>query len=160
MVITGMLTKTAAMMFWFNREVRDSSIVSFMNLIQADGYNPLIVQGAHFIIIDEGTIKGLFHEFGIVQGAQKLESVLKKGFMPGDLLNLVTREIKNQGTGRRIFNKGPGIMRQVESAEHGEGFWSDHWTYNLDFDRELFKPLSRKFKGTFLGEEGIPFLSQ
>jgi len=38
---------------WFNRDVKESSLVNFLNLIQADGYNPLIVKGAIFVIKDE-----------------------------------------------------------------------------------------------------------
>ena len=34
---------------WFNKDVKDSSIVNFLNLIQADGYNPLIVKGTAFL---------------------------------------------------------------------------------------------------------------
>ncbi len=54
---------------WFNRDVKDSSLINFLNLIQADGYNPLIVKGAIFVIKDEGAIEGIFSEFGIVQGS-------------------------------------------------------------------------------------------
>jgi len=50
---------------WFNRDVGDTAIIKFLNLVQADGYNPLIIKGR-------------------------------------------------------------------DEAEFGEGYWSDHWTYNLD----------------------------
>src|SRR5204863_7123639 len=67
---------------WFNSDVKESSVVNFLNLVQADGYNPLTVKGAVFAIKDEKAVPGIFREFGIVQGADKLESLLKKGFMP------------------------------------------------------------------------------
>jgi hypothetical protein len=117
---------------WFNRDVRDSSLVNFLNLIQADGYNPLIVKGAIFVIKDESTIDGLLHDYGVVQGAQKLKEILKKGFMPGDLLKLVAREVPIKGKADDFLTSVLGLCAKYESAEQGEGFWSDHWTYNLD----------------------------
>ena len=35
---------------WFNPTIGDFNIRVFMSLIQADGYNPLIVQGSHFTV--------------------------------------------------------------------------------------------------------------
>ena len=117
---------------WFNRDVKDSSLVNFLNLIQADGYNPLIVKGAIFVIKDEFAIEGIFSEFGIVQGADKLKDILKKGFMPGDLLKLISREVTIKGKADDFLTRVLGVCAKYESAEPGEGFWSDHWTYNLD----------------------------
>jgi len=117
---------------WFNRDVKDSSLVNFLNLIQADGYNPLIVKGAIFVIKDDAAIQGIIDEFGIVQGADKLKGTIKKGFMPGDLLSLVAREIPIKGRADDFLTRVLGSCAKYESAEPGEGFWSDHWTYNLD----------------------------
>ncbi len=117
---------------WFNRDVKDSSLINFLNLIQADGYNPLIVKGAIFVIKDEAAIKDLFSAFAVSQGADKLEEVLKKGFLPGDLLKLLTREVPIKGTADEFLTSALGLCAKHESAEPGEGFWSDHWTYNLD----------------------------
>jgi hypothetical protein len=117
---------------WFNGDVKDSGIVSFLNLIQADGYNPLIVKGAHFVIKDQGAVKEILREFRVVQGADKLEAFLKKSFMPGDLLKLVMREVPIEGHADDFLMRVLGVCAKYESADPGEGFWSDHWTYNLD----------------------------
>ncbi len=117
---------------WFNKDVKDSGIINFLNLIQADGYNPLIVKGTHFIIQDQGAIKSVLSEFGIVQGAEKIEALFKKGFTPGDLLKLVIREIPIKGKIDQFMTRVLGLCDKYESAEPGEGFWTDHWTYNLD----------------------------
>ncbi len=117
---------------WFNKDVKDSSLISFFNLIQADGYNPLVVKGTIFVIKNEASINGLVREFGIAQGVEKLKVLLNKGFMPGDLLKLVTREVPIKGEADEFLNRVLGLSAKQESAEPGEGFWSDHWTYNLD----------------------------
>jgi len=134
---------------WFNRDVKDSSLVSFMNLIQADGYNPLIVKGTTFVIKDQAAIDGLLNDFGIVQGADKLKGILNKGFMPGDLLKVVSREIVIKGKPDDFLTRVLGVCSKHESAEPGEGFWSDHWTYNLDLVESYLNLYPEKLKELF-----------
>jgi hypothetical protein len=135
---------------WFNRDVKDSSLVNFLNLIQADGYNPLIVKGTNFVIKNEAAIEGIFSEFGVVEGADKLKGILKKGFMPGDLLKIVLREIPIRGQADDFLIKVLGACIKYESAEPGEGFWSDHWTYNLDLIESYLNLYPEKIKELFL----------
>jgi hypothetical protein len=142
---------------WFNRDVKDSSLINFLNLIQADGYNPSIVKGAIFIIKDEGAIDGIFSEFGIVKGADKLKDILKKGFMPGDLLKLVTREVAMKGQADDFLTRILGVCAKAESAELGEGFWSDHWTYNLDLIKSYLSLYPEKLKELFLEKRVFNF---
>ena len=134
---------------WFNRDVKDSSLINFLNLIQADGYNPLIVKGAIFVIKDEAAIEGIISEFGIVKGADKLKEILKKGFMPGDLLKLVTREVIIKGQADDFLTRVLGVCTKTELAEPGEGFWSDHWTYNLDLIESYLGLYPEKLKELF-----------
>ncbi|MHB8155754.1 MAG: cellobiose phosphorylase, partial [Candidatus Omnitrophota bacterium] len=35
---------------WFNPEIKDENIVFFMNLIQSDGFNPLVIKGESFLL--------------------------------------------------------------------------------------------------------------
>ena len=142
---------------WFNGDVKDSSLINFLNLIQADGYNPLIVKGAHFVIKDEGMIPQLLREFGIVQGSDKLESILKKGFMPGDLLKLVTREVPIRGQADDFLTMVLGLCAKYESAEPGEGFWCDHWTYNLDLVESFLSLYPEKLRELFWEKKAFNF---
>ena len=98
---------------WFNRDVKDSSLINFLNLIQADGYNPLIVKGAVFTIKDEAAIEGIFSGFGVVKGRDKLKEILKKGFMPGDLLKLVTREVPIKGQADDFLTRVLGVCTKT-----------------------------------------------
>ena len=142
---------------WFNRDVKDSSIVSFLNLIQADGYNPLFIKGAVFVIKDEGAIAGICSEFGIVKGADKLAGILKEGFMPGDLLKLVTHEVTIKGKADDFLTRVLGVCAKTESADQGEGFWSDHWTYNLDLIESYLSLYPEKLKELFLEKQVFNF---
>jgi hypothetical protein len=142
---------------WFNGDVKDSSLINFLNLIQADGYNPLIVKGAIFVIKDEGAIAGLLHEFGIIQGSDKLEGILKKGFMPGDLLKLVSSEVPIKGQADDFLTRVLGLCTKYESADPGEGFWSDHWTYNLDLVESFLKLYPEKLKELLIEKKVFSF---
>jgi len=142
---------------WFNKDVKDNSIVNFLNLIQADGYNPLIVKGAIFVIKDEGAIEDLLGDFGVVQGADKLKDILKKGFMPGDLLKLITREVPIKGQADDFLTRVLGICAKHESAEPGEGFWSDHWTYNLDLIESYVNLYPEKLRELFWEKKTFNF---
>ncbi|MBF0570278.1 MAG: hypothetical protein HQL12_00255 [Candidatus Omnitrophica bacterium] len=134
---------------WFNRDVKDSSLINFLNLIQADGYNPLVVKGAIFVIKDEGNIPGLLGEYGIVHGADQLKEILKKGFMPGDLLKLVMREIPIKGQADDFLTRVLGLCTKQESAEPQEGFWTDHWSYNLDLVESFLNLYPEKLREIF-----------
>jgi len=142
---------------WFNRDVKDSGLVSFLNLIQADGYNPLVVKGAVFVIKDEREIKGLLGEFGVSQGADKLKDILIKGFMPGDLLKLVTREVPIKGKADDFLTSVIGLCDKQESADPGEGFWTDHWTYNLDLVESYLGIYPEKLREIFWEKRAFNF---
>lgn len=75
---------------WFNQNVGDSAIVKFLSLVQADGYNPLIIKG------------------------------------------------------------------QAE-AEFGEGYWSDHWTYNLDLIESYLRLYPENLKSLLLEKKAFRF---
>ena len=58
---------------------------------------------------------------------------MRKGFLTRDLLHF----IDTRATGLTVDTKTflgyvPELCHRQEMAEHGEGFWADHWTYNLD----------------------------
>lgn len=142
---------------WFNRDVGDSSIVNFMNLIQADGYNPLVVKGAIFVIKHEEAIDSIIKEFAVIYGADKLKSTLKKGFMPGELLKLITREIPIKGKADDFLTAVLGVSTKTESAEPGEGFWTDHWTYNLDLMESYLGLYPEHLRNLFLEKKVFNF---
>ena len=56
-----------------------------------------------------------------------------EGFHPGELLLLVLQKgIELKVSPQEFLKRILGNCRRYIQADHGEGFWSDHWTYNLD----------------------------
>jgi hypothetical protein len=114
---------------WLNPRVRDYNIVTFMNLIQADGYNPLVIHGNRFTIPPEN----LDDVWSLVENPAGFESFLASPFTPGALL----KHIAVTGIALRVppddfLNRVLRRARHNFEAVFGEGYWIDHWTYNLD----------------------------
>ncbi|MFH1380493.1 MAG: hypothetical protein ABII23_09475, partial [bacterium] len=119
---------------WINTEVKDSNILTFMNLIQTDGYNPLVIKGSSFTVHDKESV------FSFITGAVKhadeaasIKHFLSAPFTPGGLLKFIDdKEILLQLSSKEFINAIISKSSKNEESEHGEGFWSDHWTYCLD----------------------------
>jgi hypothetical protein len=117
---------------WFNQDVGDTAVINFLNLTQADGYNPLVVKGLTFAVSKDGEIEQLIEDFKPTGNVNKLKTMLKKGFMPGDLLKLISREVPVRGKPEDFLSAVIAVSQKQEQADFGEGYWADHWTYNLD----------------------------
>ena len=62
-----------------------------------------------------------------------LKELLTKPYTPGSLLKFVEQKgIKLKGTPKEFLDHVVRLSQTNINAEFGEGYWSDHWTYNLD----------------------------
>jgi hypothetical protein len=116
---------------FFHPEVKDFNIKTFMDLIQIDGYNPLAVNGYRFVVKKQSykTYLNMIDE----QYIGKIETFLEKPFTLGKLYRFLQSENIELTTDIQHFvDKIIEDCEQVMDAVHGEGYWSDHWTYNLD----------------------------
>ncbi|MFX1536955.1 MAG: cellobiose phosphorylase, partial [Promethearchaeota archaeon] len=109
--------------------VRHANILTFMNLIQTDGYNPLEIRGSLFKLGEEKV--GELLRF--VDKKEKLRNFLAQPFTPGKLIRyLKISEIKLSIPLTDFLTKILISSKQFIEAVFGEGYWVDHWTYNLD----------------------------
>lgn len=118
---------------WFRPEIEEENLVHFFNLLQTDGFNPLVVKGASFNLKENAELKKIFQDVTSAESAQALAAFLQKPFTPGDVIFfLKEHKIKLKTTYDDFLNALLPRCIQAEEAEHGEGFWTDHWAYNLD----------------------------
>ncbi|NDI35867.1 cellobiose phosphorylase [Chengkuizengella sediminis] len=115
----------------FHPEIQDFNVNMFFNLIQTDGYNPLVVKGCSFTVkqnkIDE------ILKFIDKMDTNKMRTFLLNPFTPGELLSKIESEnIQLSKTSEQFMLEVLQISEQHVEAEFGEGYWVDHWTYNMD----------------------------
>ncbi|WP_225807811.1 hypothetical protein [Thermococcus bergensis] len=100
-----------------------------MSLIQADGYNPLVINGVKYHLKTED----LSFLNGLVDDPEPLIEFLKEPFTPGKLLMFMEeRGIKLKVSEEEFLRALLKRCDEEIDAVHGEGYWCDHWTYNLD----------------------------
>jgi hypothetical protein len=113
----------------FHPEVGDFNILMFMSLLQADGYNPLVVKGCSFKVRDSAFAASC------AEGADlaRLERYFESAFTPGDLLGFAEEQgLKLKVSTEELLHTALANSEQSFEAEFGEGYWIDHWTYNMD----------------------------
>ncbi|MFH0876924.1 MAG: hypothetical protein V1863_01695 [Candidatus Omnitrophota bacterium] len=118
---------------FFNPLLGEKNIVDFMNLIQLDGYNPLVFRGDRFVIGEtdffQSSLAQKFHE----RDVKKIAHIVAHPFALGDFLHYVSEnKIFLSCTPEELVKGILEVARSSEEAAFGEGYWTDHWTYNTD----------------------------
>ena len=139
---------------FFHPEVEAYNIHTFMSLIQADGYNPLVVQGSQFTLPTENQANII----GLADNPKPLEKVLAQPFTPGKLLKTIadyniTLKIPPQEFLIRVIDQA----EQHFEADFGEGYWTDHWTYNLDLIESYLAVYPERKSDLLFGGKTLPF---
>ncbi len=110
---------------FFSPIVKNENIKRFYSLIQMDGYNPLKIEQLTFTVPSE------------VLG--KIE--LAQPFTPGALVSAI--KDSNKGiSDNELEKKFAEVMEKASetiNGDFGEGYWSDHWTYNLDLIEDFLE---------------------
>ncbi|WP_019913922.1 hypothetical protein [Paenibacillus sp. HW567] len=119
---------------FFHPRVGSFNIKMFYSLIQADGYNPLSVQGTSFEIRPDRTQRlADWLAEAVADHQEELGKLCAARFTPGRLINYISDHNVTLRVSEQEFLSGVlSLSQQNFEAAFGEGFWSDHWTYNLD----------------------------
>lgn len=113
----------------FNPRVGAFNVLSFLGLLQADGYNPLVVNGIRFTVAPQHHAEIL----ALVEQPEGLAPLLAQPFTPGQLLKALSeREIGLRVPVEAFITAALTHAEQHFTASFGEGYWTDHWFYNLD----------------------------
>lgn len=114
----------------FKPQVKDFNVKQFMNLIQADGYNPLSVKGSTFTLNKNEIDKILNLVSSSKEGFKK---IISGKFTPGQIITYITdNHVEISVSKEELLYKILESSEQDYEAEFGEGYWVDHWTYNMD----------------------------
>ncbi|WP_223703398.1 hypothetical protein [Sutcliffiella deserti] len=136
---------------FFEPKVEDYNVQQFMNLLQLDGYNPLSVKGVRFQLT-----KTFFFESFVQDGTSKemLSKFFENSFTPGELKHFVKENNLELTTSFEQFLTNVLLASSdKQQAEFGEGYWMDHWTYNLDLIDSYLSIYPDKEQPFFLQKE-------
>jgi hypothetical protein len=119
---------------FFNPKVGTFNIKMFFSLMQADGYNPLSVQGCSFKVRSGNESK--LEEWirtAVADHHEELVAMCSEKFTPGQIINYLADHAVHLNVSEELLLSGVlALAQQNIEAGFGEGFWSDHWTYNMD----------------------------
>ncbi|MDD4980552.1 MAG: cellobiose phosphorylase [Candidatus Omnitrophica bacterium] len=163
---------------WFNPEIKDENVINFFNLIQADGFNPLVVKGISFTLKDREKLKTVLNAFMATEDIPGLISFLSKPFTPGDVILFIKEnkikllpkadpplakadqpvaDAAEKPSYDEFLNVLLSHSLKNQEAEHGEGFWTDHWTYNLDLLENYLAVYPEKLKEIIFEKKAFTF---
>lgn len=144
---------------FFSPFVGEENIRKFYSLIQLDGYNPLAVEKVTYSL-DEEDITTIFDLFSQEQ-KEELIAYLSKAFTPGGFyqklndIGILEDDVQDD-----YFAMVMAKARDALNADFGEGYWSDHWTYNLDLIESYLSVYPEKEKELLFGSNYTYFCSQ
>lgn len=119
---------------WFFPEAEDHNIITFLNLTQTDGYNPLVVNGLTFVADDVEGVKRWLSDLVPDEVAREgLLALVNRQFTPGEfIMALEARAAQVELSYEEILADLLPLCRRGEIGALHEGYWIDHWFYNLD----------------------------
>jgi hypothetical protein len=139
---------------WFNPDIGDFNIRTFISLIQLDGYNPLVLQGIRFTIPAE-RMEGLLI---LAEDSARLRGLLSRPFSPGGLLKAIADQAIELKLETQVFlERVLAVSDQHAEATFGEGYWVDHWTYNLDLIESYLAVYPDKRHELLFSAEDLPY---
>ncbi len=118
---------------FFNPAIAKKNVVYFLNLIRLDGYNPLVVRGEKLYIPKRSLCQELLKQYKIPRDSDVC-AFLQKGFYLGEFFRLLDSKgiILSASVRQKFLTSLFEIAECEPQADFGEGFWVDHWRYNLD----------------------------
>jgi hypothetical protein len=137
---------------FFVPQAGESNIRLFLSLLQADGYNPLVVKGVRFILPPD-RIPAIARLAG---KPAVLEEVIAGPFTLGRLF-AAAGEAEISVSGEEFLEAVLAHARQTHEAEHGLGYWTDHWTYNLDLIEAFLAVFPDRRDEILFDSEPLPF---
>jgi hypothetical protein len=136
---------------YFHPFVKDYNVKLFFSLIQVDGQNPLNVKPEAFHL-NQGADLGFLEDLKPENKAYVSELI--KAFEPSAMYTYIKDEcgLKN-GAVDALFAKILGACHQEIEANFAEGYWVDHWTYNVDLLENYSAVYPDKEKELFFGSK-------
>lgn len=140
----------------FTPYVGKRNIKTFYDFIQLDGYNPLLVERVSYTVPEDKLGEAVL--LTGCENKEEMKEFLKQKFTPGSLSARLLKE-KEYEEEKLYEIVGEIIDCAVEevNADFGEGYWTDHWTYNLDLIENYLAVYPEEEKKLLFEEEDYTY---
>lgn len=136
----------------FEPFVGDRNIRMFYSLIQLDGYNPLGVEKVTYQLEPKEAQKLAIPE--------DLQEVFTKPFTPGEVFRRLENADISEEEQQKLFENIIEKASETVNGNFGEGYWCDHWTYNLDLIENYLAVFPEREEEMLYDKNYTWFLSQ
>ncbi len=113
-----------------NPRVANANVDVFFNLLQLDGYNPLVINPVKFSVP-----KDILNRLDLNMSDRARAdyvALIRQPVMVGQIYEFIRRHTSDPLNINNQFRDVMSASLPHQGVQHGEGFWSDHWIYNLD----------------------------
>jgi len=118
---------------FFNPDVMENNVKQFYNLMQLDGFNPLVIKETRFKALNTKQFESVLSSYLNKGNLETVKDYLQEPFTPGELTKFLKEQnIRIKGKAEAFISALICNCEKVHATEYGESFWTDHWTYNLD----------------------------
>ncbi len=143
---------------WIDPDVAEANITTFLNLSQLDGYNPLVLRGVQFQFVpsEEANqdLKTLFKEDQL----KEILDYLVKPVSPGEFIMwLEEKGFATIDQAEKILSTVLSYSNRFQEIDPSEGFWVDHWHYNLDLMQSYLSLYPDKWNELFFERKDFTF---
>ncbi|SEO89603.1 hypothetical protein SAMN04488134_11618 [Amphibacillus marinus] len=114
----------------FEPRIEDTNIKQFVNLIQLDGYNPLALKSVRYTLPSNQIT--LIKQVIPAELSAEFTQLVTTGYTPGEVKAFINAHKLVDINIEQLLTALLLVSDEALEAVHGEGFWIDHWTYNLD----------------------------
>ncbi|MGB4660150.1 MAG: hypothetical protein WBI07_13295 [Mobilitalea sp.] len=144
---------------FFQKDIGDFNIKTFFQLIQIDGYNPLEVRPSTFTVKKEcGKEVSELLARNLGSEVDKIQKLINKSFTPGQIANTIVHYHIPVACGEdELLIQLLSYSNQNIEAGFGEGYWSDHWDYNMELIDNYLKIYPEKEKELLYGDASYRF---
>ncbi|MFN0116824.1 MAG: hypothetical protein ACKVQC_00840 [Elusimicrobiota bacterium] len=107
-----------------------TNIETFFNALQFDGYNPLVINPIRFQVSREMTSK--LDLQGTEQCKTDFQKLFREPVLLGQIYEFIHKHSADPMSVSNQFKDAMAFCTPQQNIQHGEGYWVDHWIYNLD----------------------------
>ncbi len=143
---------------WIEPDVAETNITTFLNLSQLDGYNPLVLRSVKFQFVPSEEARQDLKSFFKDTPCEEVFSYLSSPVSPGEFVMwLEEKKFAAPQEAEEILSKVLSYSNRIQEIDPSEGFWVDHWHYNLDLLESYLNLYPEKWEELFFKRKDFTF---